>query len=121
MKEIQVVKKFSQDQIVVLADENMLVTSLRNIISNAIKFNQAGGKIFIRAYQHDNKTVIEVEDTGIGMSPEKVNELFSYKKGSTGKGAGIGLILAKEFLDKNDAELQVKSETDRGTRFIISI
>jgi signal transduction histidine kinase len=121
MKEIQVVKKFSQDQIVVLADENMLVTSLRNIISNAIKFNQAGGKIFIRVYQHDNKTAIEVEDTGIGMSPEKVNELFSYKKGNTGKGAGIGLILAKEFLDKNGAELQAKSETGKGTRFIISI
>ncbi|MFW5832179.1 MAG: GAF domain-containing sensor histidine kinase [Prolixibacteraceae bacterium] len=121
IKDIEVVKEFSSAKIFIQADENMLIASLRNILSNAVKFNQTGGKIFIRVSQYGDKTHIELEDTGIGMSPEKLNELFTYKKEDTGKGAGIGLILAKDFLDKNDATLKVESEPGKKTKFIITV
>jgi c-di-GMP phosphodiesterase len=121
IKEINVVEEFDSDKIFVQADENMLIASLRNILSNAVKYNKTGGKIFIRVYQHNTKTIIEVEDTGIGMNPEKLNELFTYKRGNTGKEAGIGLILAKDFLDKNGAVLKVESESGKETKFVIAI
>jgi c-di-GMP phosphodiesterase len=121
IKKINVVEEFDSDKIFVQADENMLIASLRNILSNAVKYNKTGGKIFIRVYQHNTKTIIEVEDTGIGMNPEKLNELFTYKRGNTGKEAGIGLILAKDFLDKNGAVLKVESESGKETKFVIAI
>lgn len=127
LKDIELKKEYDAEEILISADENMIYASLRNILSNAIKYNTPGGKIFIRIKSVETRKMIEIEDTGIGMSQKKIQELFTYHTSETGseqsglEGAGIGLILAKDFLDKNDARLDIISEPKKGTKFVITL
>jgi signal transduction histidine kinase len=125
-KELEVFKEYESDKIYVYADHNMLLTSLRNIISNAIKFTNEKGKIFIRVFEKDKQTIIEIEDTGMGMDREKVNKLFTYIQSKKDEeynqeGAGLGLLLSKEFLDKNNASVETFSEKGVGTKFVVKM
>jgi signal transduction histidine kinase len=127
IKEIEVVREFCSKDVFINADEDMLASSIRNIFSNAVKYNIKGGKIFLRVNSVGDKIRIEIEDTGIGMDKDTLNRLFSYDntRKAEGKydqsGAGIGLMIAKDFLDKNGAVVKVESKIEKGTRFIITI
>lgn len=105
----------------------MITVSLRNILSNAIKYSRNGGKVTIRVLKHDSKTVVEIIDNGIGMSEKTNSQLFKYNKlhrksGTQGEtSSGMGLMLAKEFLDKNNALVTVESDIGKGTKFSITI
>lgn len=127
LKEIEVIRNYCSQSVIVLADENMLTAGFRNIISNAVKFCNKGGKIFFRIYKSGSKTTIEIEDTGIGMDKKILDNLFSFpkkdKKNSFDdeNSAGIGLTITKDFMDKNNAEITVESTLKVGTRFIITI
>jgi signal transduction histidine kinase len=127
LKEIEVVRDFCSPNVIVLADENMLTAGIRNIISNAVKFCNKGGKIFFRIYKSDTKTTIEIQDTGIGMDKKTQDNLFNFpKKGKKNSSddensAGIGLTITKDFMDKNNAEITVESTLKVGTRFTITI
>lgn len=109
------------------ADKNMILASLRNIISNAIKYTQKGGEIQIRLLRSKTKHLIEIEDTGIGMNPQELKRLFEYntthkKEGTGGESStGIGLMITKDFLDMNNAKVQVESSLGKGTIFKITI
>ncbi|WP_103069668.1 CHASE domain-containing sensor histidine kinase [Aquimarina sediminis] len=109
------------------ADKNMILASLRNIISNAIKYTQKGGEIQIRLLQHKTKHHIEIEDTGMGMDSIELQKLFEYnithkKRGTNGESStGIGLMITKDFLDMNNAKVQVESHLGKGTIFKIQI
>ncbi|MBU2494176.1 MAG: PAS domain S-box protein [Bacteroidetes bacterium] len=108
---------------VAFADKNMIDTVLRNLISNAIKFSNPNDKIYIRASLKDDKVYVEIEDTGIGMSQSKLNKLFridsSFTTDGTSKerGSGLGLILCKEFVEKNNGEISVESSISKGSKF----
>jgi len=125
MKEIQLVKNYSSEKVMVDADENMIKVSLRNILSNAVKYTQKGGQISLTVHQHKNGQTVEIEDTGIGMDKNLVKKLFTYNKehrktGTAGEdSAGIGLMLTKNFLDKNNAKVEIASTPGKGTRFTI--
>lgn len=125
MKNITIVKEFQSQMAIVFADENMLRTVLRNLISNGIKYSNKHGKLILRLFSNENKITIEVEDEGIGIKKEVLDKLFSYNPshepyGTYGESsAGIGLIIIKEFLDKMDASITVTSEVDIGTKFRI--
>lgn len=127
MKNIKVEKKYYGDNIVVFADQNMVRTSLRNIISNAIKYNKNRGKITIRITRKEDKTVIAIEDTGIGMDGSTIEELFSYSKshhfkGTSGESStGLGLFLTRDFLEKNNIKVDVESEIGKGTKFTLTV
>jgi two-component system, sensor histidine kinase and response regulator len=105
----------------VYADVNMISTVIRNLMSNAIKYTKPGGKITLNVDKEDNMAVISVKDTGIGISPENINKLFKenedYKTYGTNneEGTGLGLILCKEFVHKNNGTISVKSELNIGT------
>ena len=114
----------------VYADVNMLNTILRNLVSNALKFTEAGGKIEVnaRTLEGDDDTVeVTVSDTGVGMSPEDRQKLFRIDVkhtdiGTAGeKGTGLGLILCKELIEQNGGAIRVESELGKGTRFIFTI
>ncbi|MDP2235606.1 MAG: histidine kinase N-terminal 7TM domain-containing protein [Bacteroidales bacterium] len=118
------VKNAVPDGITVYADENMLQTVLRNLISNAIKFTPKGGNILIQAERKEYESVtIKIRDTGIGMSPEMIQNLYRFDKktsrfGTEGESSsGLGLMLCKEFIEKNDGQLFVESQVDKGTTF----
>jgi len=127
LKKQKVTTEFYSDDIIIEADEIMLETSLRNILSNAIKYTDSEGKIYIRVYFRDGKNIIEIEDTGVGMNKDTVSNLFSYDESHKEKGTfdesstGIGLLLIKEFLDKNGATVNIESEIGKGTKFEIRI
>lgn len=113
------------DHLTLLADRNMLGTILRNLIGNAIKFTPRNGRIMISARQESGNIIVEVEDTGIGISSEKMQKLFKPDRDliSQGtereKGSGIGLILCKEFVERHQGKILVKSETGKGSLFSV--
>jgi signal transduction histidine kinase len=106
------------------ADENMVNTIMRNLLSNALKFTESGGTVDM-SLQHRNKDVVEiaVSDTGVGMSQENMEKLFRIdvkftKTGTAGEeGTGLGLILCKELIEKNGGKIKVESEEGKGTTF----
>ena len=111
------------EEIVVLADPNMIKTVLRNLISNAIKFTNSKGKIDLTALQNNNFIEIAVSDNGVGMSNETRKKLFDIStnittKGTANeKGSGLGLILCKEFVEKHGGKIWIESEEGKGSDF----
>ena len=106
-------------------DKDMLSTIFRNLISNAIKFTNLGGSIFIETKQKENTIEISVLDSGIGMKSEAIKSLFELDTqissvGTSGEmGTGLGLILCQLFTKEHGGELVVESELEKGTRFTV--
>lgn len=110
----------------VLGDYNILSIALRNLLTNAIKFSDKEGNIWINAEKKDNAILLSVKDEGIGMSEEQIRELTSNQQQSSSgtageKGSGLGLYLVQELLQKINAKLEVKSEKGKGSTFNIVI
>ena len=117
----------SVDHINVYADADMLKTILLNLVSNAIKFTNSGGKININAQQHTENVTISVSDNGIGITPDDLKKLFNISevlttKGTEGEtGTGLGLLLCKEFVEKHGGKIWVESEEGKGSRFSFTL
>jgi len=115
------------DSIFVFADSNMLDTIIKNLVSNAIKFTPENGKITISARKRDNLVRIAVADTGIGISPENIDKLFHIDVShrvigtSAEKGAGLGLILCKELVEKNGGQIWLESKEWKGTTAYVTL
>jgi signal transduction histidine kinase len=111
----------------VYADKQMISTILRNLVSNAIKFTSAGGSIKIHGKHHQNKILISVEDSGIGLSKAKIESLFRTKSNSSEvgtqkeEGTGLGLILCKEFIERHNEKIWVESEHGNGSTFYFTL
>jgi|GEM_PF-5918966 len=111
----------------VIADENMVEFILRNLLANAIKFTHPKNEIEISLYKKDDFVEISIKDYGVGMTPEECTNLFDFKKQVSKKGTssetgtGLGLILCKEFVEKNNGEIKVKSEYEKGSTFIFTL
>lgn len=107
------------------ADSEMFKTIIRNLVSNAIKFTSENGRITISAKQINNEVIIDIGDTGTGMDEQTKNSLF--KIGSTKslagtrgeRGTGFGLLLCKEFVEKHNGKISVKSELGVGSIFSV--
>lgn len=125
-KEITVKNKLTDDA-VVFADLLMIQIIFRNLFSNAIKFTNKNGSITISSKEIDGKNFVSIEDTGVGIPKENLNKLFDNNgqiqtKGTNNeKGSGLGLILCKDFTEKNGGELSVKSEFGKGSKFTFSL
>ncbi len=107
----------------VYADMNMINTVLRNLTANAIKFTPANGIIEIAASRRENGVEVSVADSGIGISENDIKKLFRIDTtvttlGTEGeRGTGLGLILCKELVAKNNGEIFVASTIGKGTTF----
>lgn len=125
-KDIKLVQKIGENTLAI-ADENSVSTVLRNLVANAIKYTNPGGEIKIQAVKNDDFIETSVEDDGIGMSPEKLRNLFSITKkvseeGTANEtGTGLGLILCKEFVEINRGRIWVESEAGKGSRFVFTL
>lgn len=112
---------------IVFADEKMLISIIQNLVSNAVKHSHNNGQIILTAKQKDDMTEVTIKDFGIGMSVSTINKLFfpqTYslsKSVENNKGAGIGLLLVKGFLEKNNGKIWVESELGKGATFNFSI
>jgi signal transduction histidine kinase len=114
--------------IYIYADEDMMNSAIQNLVSNAVKFTTKGGKVIIsvrKKISNDESEKIEfiVEDTGIGINDSDMRkimqgEMFSTPGTEREYGTGLGMVLIKEFIERNGGELKIESEKNRGTRFI---
>ncbi|MEZ4960058.1 MAG: two-component regulator propeller domain-containing protein [Saprospiraceae bacterium] len=105
----------------ICCDRNALSTILRNLVDNAIKFTPPDGEVSISAFQEGGRTLIQVKDSGLGMSEGTLSNLFSLggrnsSQGTAGeKGTGLGLVLVKDLLDLNNGTIEVLSQGGCGT------
>ena len=109
------IKTKIKTNIQVFADENMITILLRNLISNAIKFTPYQSEIRIKTESLENLVKIPIKDNGVGMSAENIEKLFrtDAKVQTSGtkdeKRTGLDLLICKEFVDKHNAQIWVKS------------
>lgn len=112
---------------IVFADENMIHAILRNLISNALKFTPRNGRVELTSEQTDHLFYVSVRDTGVGMNSDQLQNLFKLDKQVSTEGTekeqgtGLGLILCKEFIEKNGGKLSVQSVLNQGSSFTFSI
>lgn len=124
-KEIKL-KNSIPDGTFVFADTDMTDIVIRNLISNAIKFCNAGDRITIWSTTGADRVTVCVEDTGRGMTPDVLQKLFGTQITSTPgtkneKGTGLGLILCKEFVQMNGGEIWAESQPDKGSKFFFTL
>ncbi len=125
-KEISI-KSEAPEELQFEGDLNMINTIVRNLLSNALKFTNRNGSIYLKANKENESVVISIEDTGVGMSQQKCETLFEiHKKTSTlgtenEKGTGLGLILCKEFVEKHKGTIKVESTLNIGSKFTVTL
>lgn len=111
----------------IAADARMLETIIRNLVSNALKFTDQGGLVKVYTQKKENTITVHVADTGIGMDEQETAKLFDvqHDPGKIGdheeKGTGLGLILSRELVEKNNGTIGVKSEKNKGTTFFFTL
>lgn len=137
-KQLQLFKVYAQSknitlkyavpkQINVFADPNYTDMVIRNLVSNAMKFTPEGGEVKVSAKNKEDYVEISVSDTGVGIEPEALKNLFRWDNkhitlGTFGeKGTGLGLILSKEFVEKSGGTLSVISEVGKGSVFTFTL
>jgi signal transduction histidine kinase len=110
-----------------LGDSNMINLVLRNLLTNAIKFSEAGDLIEVAAKLDGENYIVSVKDNGVGISPEVQKILFEKTSGystrgtANEKGTGLGLILCKEFVERNGGRIWLESELGKGSTFFFTI
>jgi signal transduction histidine kinase len=110
-----------------MAHKNSVTTVIRNLISNAIKFTPKGGTITLSATKSNEEALISIADTGVGMSKEVIDRIFridakhSTKGTADEKGTGLGLVLCKDFVEKNNGSIGVQSEEGKGSTFYFTL
>lgn len=126
-KEIGLSAEFSPLYLGVLADRDMLLQAAINLLSNAVKYTREGGHVTLRSRLNDQEVVFEVEDTGVGLSPEDCQRVFEKfyrvkKDREMAPGTGLGLALVKHIAeDVHGGRIEVASELGRGSTFRVSL
>nr|WP_321237318.1 tetratricopeptide repeat-containing sensor histidine kinase [uncultured Psychroserpens sp.] len=110
----------------IYADKSMIEIVIQNLITNAVKFTRVGDVITVSNSTHDGKSLICVEDTGVGISRENVDKLFqngtfTTRGTSNEKGTGLGLTICKELVELNDGRIWVESTQGVGTKFYVEL
>ena len=121
-KQLDLVDEISTDH-TVLADYDMTLTVMRNLVSNAIKFSQPGGRITFSSNRNGNSVHVSVSDNGVGIRSDDLPKLFqvdtNFSTAGTQKerGTGLGLVLCRELLLKNGGDIRVESTPGKGATF----
>jgi signal transduction histidine kinase len=108
------------------ADPNMVKSVLRNLLTNAVKFTGTRGTISLNSWKHGQQVIISVADTGVGIPLANRKNLFTLESITTAgtkleKGTGLGLMLCREFVEKNGGRIWFDSEEGKGTTFYFSL
>ncbi|MBC7400332.1 MAG: PAS domain-containing protein [Mucilaginibacter sp.] len=111
---------------IVYADMDMIQAVLRNLVSNAIKFCREGDKISINAEIRRGIATVWVADTGVGIASESIDKLFGTNNFTTRgtineQGTGLGLLLCKDFIEKNNGKIWVESKQGEGSQFYFTL
>lgn len=114
-----------EERVMVLADESMMEIVFNNLIANAVKFTEPGGRIVLRQAVDGGDVLVSVSDTGCGMDEETLHHIFDkFYQGDTshsGEGNGLGLALARRVLEISGGEISVKSAPGEGSEFTVRL
>ncbi len=116
-----------ENDLTVWADSKMVETVLRNLVTNALKFTRPEGKIIIRCMDNQDDARLSVEDNGVGMGKEQLENLFridthfSTPGTENERGTGLGLLLSREFIERHGGEIRVESEPGKGSTFSFTL
>ncbi len=124
--QIELNNLLTNDKLEIIVDIDSFQTILRNLISNALKYTPPNGRVEVSAIQKNEKIILIIKDTGIGMPQELIDNIFSpsiiSNRGIRGeKGTGLGLVLCQEFAQINNIEIKVKSQPNKGSIFSLHI
>jgi len=124
-KEIKLVVDIDKEANI-LADKDMFDLVIRNLLNNAVKFTKQNGKIWISTVLTESHCLIIIKDNGIGISPERQNQIFSLNIASSygtlnEKGTGLGLVLCKDFVLQQGGEIRFTSSAEEGTTFQVKM
>src|SRR5688572_32406425 len=119
-------KNHVREPLVAYADVNMIRSVFRNLLTNAIKFTKPNGTISISAYRVNHKIILSVADSGVGIPEKNRARLFTISSITTQgtkqeKGTGLGLLLCKEFVEKNGGSIWFETLEGKGTTFYFSL
>jgi signal transduction histidine kinase len=111
----------SNKPVLVLCDAEKLRLALKEVVDNAHRYTPEGGNIVIRLFRREEQAVVEIKDTGIGMSPEVQEQVFVrfYREDEarSTRGFGLGLSIAKRIMDLHYGQITVHSAPKLGTTF----
>ena len=125
-KNINVRLNFSGEK-KVFADPNMIATVIRNLLSNALKFTHENGQIVVKTQQKNDMVEFSISDNGKGILPDDLKRIFEDKGHQTTKGtsnetgSGLGLLLSKDFIQKNNGLIWVESKPGKGSLFTFTL
>ncbi|MBK8806631.1 MAG: response regulator [Bacteroidales bacterium] len=125
-KEIEIYTSHSLTRMAYI-DAGMISTVVRNLTTNALKFTPQGGRISIVASEVDEMIIVSISDSGVGMTEEQCSKLFRVNENKTTygtnneKGTGLGLVICKEFVEKNGGTIAVESQLNKGTTFTFTM
>ena len=121
------IKVLVDQSITAFADKNIISTVIRNLVNNAIKFTNNNGRVEVWAREVKNEVEISITDTGIGIDTEDIDKLFKLNSSVSNKGTaneegtGLGLLLCKEFIERNNGKIWVKSNKGKGSTFYFTL
>ena len=121
-KEIKLISRVNKD-ILMRADQTMIMRMLINLITNAIKYGKKGGKVEVTLYRKENKIIGTVADDGIGISSKDINKIWDrfyqvdQSRSNDLEGSGLGLSMVKCIVSAHDGKIDAKSEPQKGTTF----
>ena len=121
LDKIDIVKEIDRNLPFISADKKQLQQVFFNLIRNAAQAIEEKGKIMIRAEEKDDKINIEIEDTGRGISEDKIGQIFNpfYTTKDPGKGTGLGLFIVRQVVERNRGRISVRSKVNGGTTFTL--
>jgi two-component system, sensor histidine kinase and response regulator len=108
-------------------DKGMIITVLRNLVNNAIKFTNRGGTVELIVEADNHTLTFTVADSGIGIKPEKLPVIFDFEHGNQTngteeeRGTGLGLMICKEFVESHQGKIWVESTPGKGSTFYITL
>jgi len=118
--DVEMVMEFPED-FMVAVDWYMIQRLFINLLLNAVQAMPDGGKLSVNAYRRDDDNVIVIEDTGIGIPEESLENLFKPLYTTKAKGTGLGLAVCKKIVDAHDGTINVESTVGKGTIFTITL
>ncbi len=125
-KDIKIINKI-HDSLYVYADQNMLNSVFQNLLTNSLKFSYPGTEVIISSKNNENDVEVSIKDTGVGIDPENLRNLFridvhhSTLGTNEERGTGLGLVLCKELIERNNGKIWVESKKGQGSIFTFTI
>ncbi|NOX17901.1 MAG: HAMP domain-containing histidine kinase, partial [Chlorobi bacterium] len=125
MQKFKVITKLAQRELIIRADKDALIEAMINLISNAVKYSEARKEIIVSAYAADNYFAVSVEDKGIGIKEDELEEVLTpYFRSEdfavkNKKGTGLGLAIIKHIMNAHGGEIKIKSKIGEGSNFTL--